>query len=104
MREKLIELLRDWEADIADTTFDRIADHLLANGVIVLPCKVGDTVWDISKGRVIELKIMHIEVYENGIVLQYGRDECEVFPTRFIGKTVFLTREEAEAALKEEQK
>lgn len=48
MCNKLIELiedtLKDWECDVSDKTISEIAEHLIDNGVIVLPCKVGDKV------------------------------------------------------------
>ena len=79
-----------------------IADHLLANGVVVLPCKVGDTVYRISQKfctktkYVQKTKISRITIDDDGIWLF-----CECNPTAkcIFGKTVFLTREEAEAAL-----
>ena len=47
MKERLIELLKN-TPDL-DTLFgnewEEAADYLLANGVIVPPCKVGDTVY-----------------------------------------------------------
>ena len=53
MRDRLIELLMDSEAfNDADGKADakHIADHLLANGVIVPPCKVGDTIYQTDIG------------------------------------------------------
>lgn len=48
MREKLIELLdhatKVFRFDAWENT-DKIADHLIANGVTVLPVQVGDTVY-----------------------------------------------------------
>ena len=77
-----------------------IADHLLANGVIVPPCKVGDTVWvavSSLSNNLLELEIAYIGIYANYIcACTYGG---YTFDTNAIGKTVFLTREEAEAAL-----
>ena len=58
MREKLIELVgqvQDCGCDVTDVVEmihvenDVLADHLIANGVIVMPCKVGDTVYKIVK-------------------------------------------------------
>ena len=56
MRDRLIELLlkseplheRDLDDDLADGEIEAIADYLLANGVIVPPCKVGQTVYSIK--------------------------------------------------------
>ena len=53
MRDRLIELIRDLalsDEPCVDGLFewaDTIADHLLAEGVIVAPCKVGDIVYKI---------------------------------------------------------
>lgn len=65
--------------------------------LVVLPCKRGDKVWRICgpKGRkfVAERTVLSVTLYELG--------KIEVFTTTsdWLGKTVFLTREEAEAAL-----
>ena len=74
--------------------------------LVVLPCKVGDTVYHVqdvvdvgvvlrvqSAMRVDETTAISMVVrYESGMNYCHLSDE--------IGKTVFLTREEAEAALK----
>lgn len=87
-----------------------IADHLIENGVIVPPCEVGDIVYMVTPGGRIHEK----EVLGSASVVGLNlRDEiwmkhsftCEsalVFNEDDIGKTVFLTREEAERALKGE--
>lgn len=82
--------------------------------LVVLPCKVGDDVWvndncvrDWSveplpyKCRVFGIEItekekrFHVECYKTGRVFPFDFNQA--------GKTVFLTREEAEAALKEQE-
>jgi len=120
---KVCEGCKYLKGDECDLT-GRFADYLLANGVIVPPCKVGDVVYRLD-----------------GFVWKYECGECEYFdegwydcpnmcektgsskkPTECIeikeekitfedilrylywndfGKTVFLTKEEAEAKLKE---
>jgi hypothetical protein len=64
---------------------------------VELPCKVGDTVyWYNMSGEITEAVIVKngfIAKIECGFEYDVGYDE--------IGKTVFLTREEAEAALAE---
>lgn len=98
MREKLIEILRKpiFPHELVDPT-EAVADYLLDNGVIVLPCKVGDTVWEINAvdpfdedWRVMESKV------EKVLIVTSLDLHC------IDNKTLFLTREEAEAALKEE--
>lgn len=77
--------------------------------LVVLPCKVGDTVWMvhqiltstvnnvISKMTVTELRGNRLNPIWFVIDGEYGRTS---FHPSEIGKTVFLTREEAEKALK----
>lgn len=66
--------------------------------LIVLPCKVGDTVWRIvgPKGHKIvrPRKLLAVTVYYTGemVIHTDGADNT-------LGVSVFLTREEAEAAL-----
>lgn len=126
MREKLIELLDEAEnfakekcaeyevcvgcpysCKDANYCMDGfIVNHLLANGVIILPCKVGDTVYDISEfiegtahPEIYELKDQEIAFMANG---WFSYDSTFIQHEDF-GNTLFLTREEAEAALKEVQ-
>lgn len=52
MKEKLIELIEDtlqeWECDVSDKTISEIAEHLIQNGVVILPCKHFVTVEDLK--------------------------------------------------------
>lgn len=71
-----------------------------------LPCKVGDTVYKITRNFISEYKIISETIYPYSIQFNW---QCTKgiygnlvgFADREIGKTVFLTREEAEAKLKE---
>lgn len=88
-------------------------------GMLVrLPCKVGDMVWDNDFGYLepYEIKAFsygYCDSYvEPGIGIEdeiifyyenYTRSITGAFPMSEIGKTVFLTREEAEKALEELQ-
>lgn len=70
--------------------------------LLKLPCAVGDTVWFIKSNFSFmsepkEEKIRKIEIIHGEIIF---RTENRCFNMRCIGKTVFLTKEEAEAALK----
>lgn len=104
-REKLIELIHTstslyMEDDDYDNADEYIADRLLANGVIVPPCKVGDKIyWYNMGGEIVEAdvrKIMYAVRHPHGFEYDIGFED--------FGKTVFLTREEAEAKLKERSK
>lgn len=114
MRDRLIELL---EAECGfsrymtdDERRAKLADYLLANGVIVPPCKVGDTVYRLNSicSCVNEATVKAVYWTEDKkhypkshIIIQYDlhRGRTRVNFCEF-GKTVFLTREEAEKALK----
>ena len=56
-----------------------------------LPCKVGDIVYQVDSERIYEMKVRAVIYDTDGIA----------FDERAIGKSVFLTRAEAEKALEE---
>ena len=117
MRDRLIEILNESFAEQYRKqgvllTAPHTAEHLLANGVIVPPCKVGDTVYylttedtekelnvtDIFCGTVQGLGFDGTNIwisakYTNGLFYYHKSTD--------FGKTVFLTKEEAEKALAE---
>lgn len=81
-----------------------IADHLLANGVIVPPCKVGDTVYYIGgihnslvKSAIVEEIIMNSNGVSDLLVIS---ENNVVFENSI--KIFYFTKEEAERALKGE--
>lgn len=67
--------------------------------LVVLPCKFGDTVYFPILGKIIEKQIFSIVSFFNSQRI-YCSGTSEYFRPEDIGKTVFLTREEAEAALR----
>ena len=110
-RERLVELIQASVNGCARNWAETIADYLLANGVVVPPCKVGDTVWYINKyyhislfkDSVYKAKVVRIVTTALGtsLVIQIKSEGCcEIPGITDWGKTVFLTREEAEQALK----
>lgn len=103
-RDRLIRRLNDWGTVEAEP----LADFLLANGVIVPPCKVGDKVWHltqqyngtfrIDEGKISMLtqkadKSWHLRITVNSSVWGFTPNE--------IGTRYFLTKEKAEEKLKE---
>lgn len=105
MRDRLIELINEFkELDFCvppDWWIEHFADHLLANGVIMPPYKVGDTVYIISDytNEILDRLIIGIVIKKdgNGFIFDTQSSWSDID----IGKTVFLTREEAEKALAE---
>lgn len=103
-RERLIELLEDtlheWESDVSVQTLTEIAEHLIENGVIAPPCKVGDTIYQTDGVRIYTSTIYEITYTANKVIFV---TENVVFDERAINNSIFLTREEAERALKERE-
>ena len=67
---------------------------------VVLPCKVGDTVYFDLLGRIIEKQVFSIVSFSNSTRIYCG-GTSEYFRPEDIGKTFFLARAEAERALQE---
>ena len=63
--------------------------------VVILPCKVGDVLYAAESAPVIPLHVMEVAIY---LALE-GEDGGDYERISNIGKTVFLTREEAEKAM-----
>ena len=120
MRDRLIELLKGAEGKVTETLSVALpldewlgiyADHLLANGVIVPPCKVGDTVYVIFsqfRNEIAKCRIDEFCIQEDGkwavADIHYPNFVAKrnaAIPFWWFGRFAFLTREEAERALKE---
>lgn len=84
---------------------ERILELLKADKegrLVVLPCKVGDGLWTFCSHpveQVYSFTVTDISTLNGRTMLNTSR--CGVIDARDVGKTVFLTREEAKAALKE---
>ena len=103
-KEKLTALLMASAGDClgkgGTLNCSKLADYLLEHGVIVLPCKVGDTIYQIDGVRIYASTIYEITYTENKVIFVTGN---VVFDVRAINNSIFLTREEAEKALKERE-
>ena len=81
----------DEETTMTTYECDNFAD---SSEWVNLPCKVGDIVYQVDSERIYESTVRNIIYDTDGIA----------FDERAIGKSVFLTREEAEKALEERRK
>ena len=97
----------EWKAEI-------MADFLLSNGVIVPPCCIGDTVYEIREngknpisGRRFDRCITTVQMLDCAAIRKstlYAKEKRYAKNDSVrLGKTVFLTREEAEKALEESE-
>lgn len=112
MRDLLVKLLdKTFEEQYKKCniiTAEHIADYLLANGVIVPPCNVGDIVWFIESidwqqtkwscdcGKVSMIQQKSNKTWKFRI--STGNRLADYASER-IGKTVFFSKEEAEKAV-----
>lgn len=122
MKERLIELMKQDPCPdpmlcnnkckyvhLENCFAERYADYLIANGVIVPPCKFGQTVYRIvTMGTGVTFKKVGFNTYrEKKQTIKHFIRCVTVTKNNFFdvienwGKTAFLTREEAEAMLKE---
>lgn len=109
MKNRLVRRLHDWGI----TEAEELADYLFANGIVIMPCKVGDKVYVICNKEVQEATVfsMSMETENNNYVFYIKAKAIDgtiksvdgyvpVFAKFIFGKTAFLTKEEAERALK----
>ena len=106
--EEIADFMKRWEQTVEiggmlkKYCIDHIRDLLHAEQdgrLVVLPCKVGDHVWADGREAIVVWffgykteRYLHAQFFDNA--------EYTDIPFYEIGKTVFLTRQEAEAALK----
>lgn len=112
-RDRLIELLKKADdnaskkliTDYDDAIVDN-ADYLLANGVIVPPCKVGGKVYWINriKNKIMADKVISVNLYKNGWTITtdtIGTKTTSTYGLNRFLEIMFFTKEEAEQAFKE---
>lgn len=113
-RDRLIELKRqaiNYAQEKADergglVCIDDEVDYLLASGVILPPCKVGDTIYRLVRDgeayKIVDcFDVASFEIDKDGIWIV---DDMEnYFDLDDIGRSIFLNEKEAELALKAKQ-
>lgn len=91
--------LADLESLCSYTRLRELAEADKDGRLVVLPCKVGDKLYRVFYGEIFEHRVGSMKYF----AIQ-GRWDIETYPfcpcvESSIGKTIFLTREEAEKAL-----
>lgn len=98
---KMYDALKSIEGIVPFDRLLELADADRAGRLVVLPCKVGDAAYWLHNGIITECRVHRIQMNRTGMFIclkskvshgAFRVDTC-------LGKTVFLTREEAEAAL-----
>ena len=100
--------IRCQTCDLEEKICNKLADYedLEAQGLLLkLPCKIGDVVWFVGNKYVNDYEIRRFVVDNTEIAAVQvaktieGRDYWNSFSICDFGKTVFLTEQEAQAAL-----
>ncbi len=94
--------LADLESICSYTRLRELAEADKNGHVVVLPCKVGDVVYGFHGGKtILPMVAKWIETNTDGwcIAVQYAPMTPRFYQFSDFGKTVFLTREEAEKTL-----
>ena len=106
-KDRLIGLLQSVPTNhYGDIGIETAADHLIANNITIPPVSVGQTVYIIRRPKgslpwIAECTVgeVHVEYTADGKVCWFKSHNYEALEED-IGHWVFLTREEAEQALK----
>ena len=100
-RKRLIHLMSTagWNIFSDAQAKEQLADYLLANGVIVMPCSFGDTVYTISK-----CYYPPYYLNSNEFIVKHYISETTIKRSDIGFKNLYFTREEAEKALAERSK
>ena len=112
MRDRLIELIKNIPhgintfGDVSENLYieNVMVKHLLENNVKVLPCETGDILWYLDYGLPScficpeKIVVKDIVFISNEMLIRCSQNIT--LRKDDFGKTVFLTKEEAEQALK----
>lgn len=103
-RKRLVELIKGGQPPfnpLNEVCIDKLADHLLDDGWMRPPVKVGQTVYIVAQISqiIVETKVIGVWTYGDrcNIITDQG-----IILMNAIGKTAFTSREDAEKALKGE--
>lgn len=107
MRDRLIEIIRKshcvdvwdyWNDELKQPNpIETLADHLIKNGVVVPPCKLGDKIYQTDGIRIYESTISEITFTAQKMICV---TENIAFDETAIGKSIFLDKKEVQAKLK----
>ena len=91
--------LADLESLCNYTRLRELAEADRDSRLVVLPCKVGDKLYRVFDGNISEHEVQNMKYFARQRRLGIDMTPFFLDAEKFIGKTVFLTRKEAEKAL-----
>lgn len=106
--------IKNWKEDKHTRAYEYLAgleDKIEVGTLVELPCKVGDVVYEVFKNHktpfIKQTKIEKIIITDKGLRLKLERNSVYETSIASLGKTLFLTEEEAKERLeklKDEQR
>lgn len=102
--QKFVQMLKEngVDVDAGIRHMEKLIEAERDGRLVLLPCKVGDTLWYIFDGKPYKSRVHGISVSPSGeLAIHFGGWPADVVWASNIGKTVFLTRQEAEEAVRE---
>ena len=97
MRDRIIEIIEQSGMLEGKIRSGIVADELIANGVVLPPCNVGDKIYQTDGIRIYESTISEITFTAQKMICV---TENIAFDETAIGKSIFLDKKEAQAKLK----
>lgn len=95
--EEMCDAILNWEEE---EICERFKDK---SRIVELPVVVGQQVWFVRNGKIEETIVEKVVLKHRGLHIKLGCNAMYETSCNSIGKTVFLTREEAEEALRKER-
>ena len=101
-KEKLEALLNEAARIYDAPDMAQVAEHLVRNNVVVLPCVVGDEIYVVGDGKVERQRVLGVKVGLCGTLIQVSRDDedFDYYYAHEIGKRLFFDAGEAEMQLR----
>lgn len=90
-------LKKEYDHETEQKSEEYVANYLLEGGAIHVPCKVGDVVYRTDGVNIYESEVCEISLSKRAVI--YYTENAVAFDETALGKSIFLTKEEAERRL-----
>lgn len=99
-KERLEELLNEAACIYDAPDMAQVAEHLIKNNVVALPCAVRDDIYVIGNGKVEKQRVLGVKVGLCGTLIQVSRDDedFDYYYDYEIGRRLFFDAGEAKRA------
>ena len=79
-----------------------LSEVYVDNRLYILPCHIGDTLYRLDEGKIYKVKVRSMRIHEEGVTILYHFNKFGyVEGSGVFGKTLFLTKEDAEEKRRE---